>query len=99
MFNSLRTWWLTLDRHCGAFIIAGGPPGFSKHSVPPEIARAVNQRFLIQLLQSDTRYMLADDAFVEIDLELAGFAFSQKTTYGFRYRSVSREGPQSGKPA
>lgn len=25
-FNELRTWWLTLDRHCGAFIVAGGPP-------------------------------------------------------------------------
>ena len=99
MFNSLRTWWLTLDRHCGAFMIAGGPPGVSKQSVPPEIARAVNQRFLIQLLHGDARYMLADDAFVEVDLEVAGFAFSQKTTCGFRYRSVSWKDPQSGKPA
>lgn len=35
MFNSLRTWWLTLDPHWGAFIIAGGPAGFSVNPVPP----------------------------------------------------------------
>jgi hypothetical protein len=99
MFNSLRTWWLTLDRHCGAFIIAGGPPGFSNQSVPPEIARVVNRGVLIQLLHGDARYMLADDAFVKVDLEWAGFAFSQKTTCGFRYRAVSWKDRRSGKPA
>jgi Protein of unknown function (DUF4238) len=34
MFNSLRTWWLALDRHWGALIVAGGPSGFSTGAVP-----------------------------------------------------------------
>jgi hypothetical protein len=89
MFNSLRTWWLSLDRHCGAFIIAGGPPGFSNRGVQPEIARVINQRFLTQLLHGDARYMLADDPYIEADLEWAGFKFEQRTTHGFRYRADS----------
>jgi hypothetical protein len=89
MFNSLRTWWLSLDRHCGAFIIAGGAPGFSNRGVQPEIARVINQRFLTQLLHGDARYMLADDPYLEADLEWAGFKFEQRTTHGFRYRADS----------
>ncbi len=89
MFNSLRTWWLSLDRHWGAFIIAGGPPGFSNRRVQPEIARVINQRFLTQLLHGDARYMLADDPYLEADLEWAGFKFEQRTTHGFRYRADS----------
>lgn len=89
MFNSLRTWWLSLDRHCGAFIIAGGPPGFSNRGVQPEIARVINQRILTQLLDGDARYMLADDPYLKADLEWAGFKFEQRTTHGFRYRADS----------
>ena len=87
MFNSLRTWWLSLDRHWGAFIIAGGPPGFTNNVVEPAVARVINQRFLIQLLHGDARYMLADDPFLEADLEWAGFKFEQRTTHGVRYRA------------
>jgi len=86
MFNSLRTWWLTLDRHCGAFIIAGGPPGFSSSAVPPEIAHVINRQYLTQFLHGDARYMLAADDFILGDLEWAGFVFDKKTTHGFRYR-------------
>lgn len=95
MFNSLRTWWLTLDRHWGAFIIVGGPPGFSNHAVPEEVARAVNQRYLVQLLHGDARYLLADDPYLEPDLKWAGFAFEQRTSRGFRYRAVSWADPDS----
>ena len=87
MFNPLRTWWLGLDRYFGAFIIAGGPPGFSNLGVRPEIARVVNRRFLVQLLHGDARYMLADDDHIETDLEWAGFKFDKNTTHGFRYRA------------
>ncbi|MDB5576615.1 MAG: hypothetical protein JWR80_1791 [Bradyrhizobium sp.] len=93
MFNALRTWWLTLDRHWGAFIIAGGPPGFSNMGVQPEIARVLNQIFLVQLLHGDARYMLADDAFLEPDLDWAGFRFEQRTTRGFRYRADTWQDP------
>lgn len=87
MFGSLRTWWLSLDRHWGAFIIAGGPAGFSNNSVEPAVARVINQRFLTQLLHGDARYMLADDPYLQPDLEWAGFKFEQPTTHGFRYRA------------
>ncbi|WP_143412416.1 hypothetical protein [Gluconobacter sp. DsW_056] len=87
MFNSLRTWWLSLNRYFGAFIIAGGSPGFSNLGVQPEIARVVNRRFLVQLLHGDARYMLADDEHIENDLEWAGFKFDKNTTHGFRYRA------------
>jgi hypothetical protein len=93
MFNSLRTWWLTLDRHWGAFIVAGGPPGFSSTSVDPRVARVINQRYLVQLLHGDARYMLADDPYLEPDLKWAGFAFEQSTTRGFRFRADTWKDP------
>lgn len=89
MFNSLRTWWLALDRHWGAFIVAGGPPGFSIRAVPSDLARVVNRQYLIQLLKGSARYVLADDDFRGEDLEWAGFTFAQRTTHGFRYRKAS----------
>ncbi|WP_158213716.1 DUF4238 domain-containing protein [Sphingopyxis witflariensis] len=90
MFNSLRTWWLTLDQHHGAFIIAGGPSGFSSSTVPPEIAHVINRQYLTQFLHGDARYMLAHDEFIPADLEWAGFVFEKKTTRGFRYRKQPR---------
>lgn len=88
MFNSLRTWWLTLDRHWGAFIIAGGPPGFTSNMFPEDAARVINRQYLAQLTHGDARYMLADDSFLEPDLLWAGHAFERRTTHGFRYRAV-----------
>lgn len=73
----------------GAFIIAGGPPGFSNHAIPREVAQVVNRQYLTQLAHSDARYMLAEDPFLESDLEWAGYSFEQPTTRGFRYRAVS----------
>jgi hypothetical protein len=87
MFNSLRTWWLSLDRHCGAFVVAGGPPGFSNSAVTEEVIRMVNQIYLTQLRHGNARYMIADDPFLEADLEWAGYAFEKHTTHGFRYRA------------
>ncbi|PYE92716.1 uncharacterized protein DUF4238 [Rhizobium sp. PP-F2F-G38] len=87
MFDGLRIWWLPLDRHCGAMIVAGGPSGFSHQSVSADVVRLANQRYLIQLLQADARYLIADDDFLSADLNWAGFSFEQKTTRGFRYRS------------
>lgn len=89
MFKSLRTWWLARDRYWGAFIVAGGPSGFSIGAVPPDLARVVNRQYLVQLLEGGARYMLADDDFLGEDLEWAGFTFSQRTTRGFRYRKGS----------
>ena len=88
MFDSLRTWWLTLDRHWGAFIVAGGPSGFSLNLVTPELTRVVNRQYLTQFLNGDARYMLADDDFVATDLNWTGFMFDQKTTRGSRYRKM-----------
>ena len=85
MFNSLQTWWLPLDRHCGTLIAAGGPPGFSARPVPPDFARAVNRQYLVQLLEDRARYVLAEDDFLGQDLEWAGFTFSQRTARGSRY--------------
>jgi hypothetical protein len=92
MFNSLQTWWLALDRHWGAFIVAGGPSGFSARAVPPDLARVVNRQYLVQLLEGSARYMLADDDFLGEDLEWAGFTFAQRTARGFRYRSMGTAG-------
>jgi len=89
MFNSLRTWWLALDRHWGAFFVAGGPPGFSSGAVPPDIARVVNRLYLVQLLEGGARYMLADDDFLGEDLEWAAFTFAQRTSRSFRYRKTT----------
>jgi hypothetical protein len=88
MFNSLRTWWLSLNRDWGAFIVAGGPSGFSTGAVPPDLARVVNRQYLVQLLEGGARYMLADDDFLGEDLQWAGFIFAQRTARGSRYRKV-----------
>jgi Protein of unknown function (DUF4238) len=62
VFNSLRTWWLTLDRHWGAFIVAGGPPGFTINVMPADAARVINRQYLIQHQNSlSVRYLIADD--------------------------------------
>ncbi|AJR23033.1 hypothetical protein TZ53_03870 [Sphingobium sp. YBL2] len=97
MFNSLRTWWLTLDPHWGAFLIAGGPAGFSVNPVPPQIARVVNRQYLTQFLHGSARYLLAEDDFLSEDLDWAGYAFETHTTRGFRYRKVTPP-TQTGKP-
>jgi hypothetical protein len=89
MFNSLRTWWLALDRHWGALIVAGGPSGFSTGAVPPDLTRVVNRQYLVQLLEVSARYMLADDDFLGENLEWAGVTFSRRTARGFRYRKVT----------
>jgi hypothetical protein len=88
MFNSLRTWWLTLDRHWGALIIAGGPSGFSVGAVPADLARLINRQYLVQLLAGNARYMLADDGLLAEDLEWAGFSFERQTARGFRFQKV-----------
>ena len=89
-FNDLRTWWLTLDRYCGAFIIAGGPPGFSNSTLPPDAARMINQQYLVQHGNSMTvRYLLANDPYLDDDLMLAGYGFERSTTHGARWRKLS----------
>ena len=86
-FNELRTWWLTLDRHCGAFIVAGGPPRFSNDTMPVNAARVVNRQYLVQHGNSMTvRYLIADDPYVDADLEWAGYNFERRTTHGARWR-------------
>ena len=91
-FDSLRTWWLTLDRYWGAFIVAGGPSSFTNTTMPLDAARVINRRYLIQLQNSlSVRYLIADDKYVEEDLEWTGYRFEQRTTHGFRYRKVASE--------
>lgn len=86
-FNSLRTWWITLDRHWGAFIIAGGPPGFTNRPMPLDAARVINRQYLVQLQNSlSVRYLIADDEHLAEDMEWAGHRFERSTTNGFRYR-------------
>lgn len=86
-FDSLRTWWLTLDRNWGAFIIAGGPPGFSNNAMPLDASRVINRQYLVQLQNSlSVRYLIADDEHLPDDMEWAGHRFERSTTNGFRYR-------------
>ena len=89
MFRSLRTWWLALDRFWGAFIIAGGPSGFSNRAIDAGVAHVANRRHLVQFLNGGARYLLAEDPFIHGDLEWAGLAFAQRTRRGFRYQAVS----------
>ena len=98
-FNELRTWWLTLDRHCGAFIVAGGPAGFSNMTMPPETVRVINRQYLVQHGNSMTvRYLLADDPYLDEDLVWAGYEFDHRRSMaqakrgglnGFVYQFVS----------
>lgn len=89
-FDSLRTWWLTLDRCWGAFIIAGGPPGFANTTMPLDAARVINRRYLVQHQNSlSVRYLIADDEHLEEDLEWAGYRFERRTKHGFRYRKMA----------
>lgn len=89
-FNSLRTWWLTLDRHWGAFIIAGGPPGFSNRAMPRDAARVINRQYLIQHQNSlSVRYLIADDEDLPEDLNWAGYRFERRTKHGFRYCKIT----------
>jgi hypothetical protein len=86
-FNELRTWWLTLDRHCGAFIVAGGPSRFSIIPMPGDAARVINRQYLVQHGNGMTvRYLIADDPYVDEDLEWAGYSFERRTTHGARWR-------------
>lgn len=90
VFNNLRTWWVTLDRHCGAFIVAGGPPAFTNSVMPEDAARMINRQYLVQHGNSLTvRYMLANDAHLDGDLEWAGYGLDQRTTHGARWRKAS----------
>lgn len=85
-FDTLRTWWLSLAPHCGAFIVAGGPPGFSNGVMPLDTARMVNRQYLVQHLNSPwVRYLIADDAYLDEDLEWAGYRRESRTTHGARF--------------
>ncbi len=85
MFNDLRTWWLTLDRHWGVFIVLGGPSGFSIDLIDADVARVVNRRYLVQMTQGAARYVLADDNHLHEDLEWAGGSLVDQAAAGFRY--------------
>lgn len=88
-FNNLRTWWLTLDSHCGVFIIAGGPPRFTNSTMPADAARMINRQYLVQQGNSLTvRYMICDDPDLDDDLEWAGYRFERRTTHGARWRKA-----------
>jgi hypothetical protein len=91
MFDSLRIWWLTLDAHWGAFVISGGAPGFSNGILPEATANMINRQYLVQLLNGDARFLLAEDPHMDTDLEWGGFAFDRKNTRELRYRAISRE--------
>lgn len=89
-FNNLRTWWLSLDRHCGAFIVAGGPAGFTKATMPADAARMINRQYLVQHGNSLTvRYLLAEDPYIDEDLAWAGYAFERHIANGERWRKRS----------
>jgi hypothetical protein len=88
MFKSLRTWWLTLDRHWGAFIVSGGPPGFSAGAVPRDVAHVINRQYIVQFLAGSARYLLADDDTLDADLEWAGFKLAQRTARSDRYSKI-----------
>lgn len=89
-FNALQTWWLSLDRWCGVFIVAGGPPGFSNAAMPVDAARMVNRQYLAQHLNSPwVRYLIADDTYLPDDLLWAGYREECWTTHGYRYRKIS----------
>ncbi|WP_370675555.1 DUF4238 domain-containing protein [Pleomorphomonas sp. PLEO] len=86
-FNGLRTWWLTLDRHCGVFIVTGGPANFTNDTIPLEVARVINRQYLVQHGNSMTvRYLIAEDSYVEEDLQWAGYNLEQRTIRGARWR-------------
>ena len=89
--NLLRTWWLALDRQCGAFIVAGGPPGFSNSLMPADAARVINRQYLVQLLNSRwVRYMIGDDEFLDDDLAWAGYTLAAGTTHGHRWQRANK---------
>lgn len=89
-FNNLRTWWLTFDRQCGAFIIVGGSPGFTNTSMSIDAARMINRQYLVQHCNSLTvRYMIGDDDYLNSDLEWAGYRFERRTTHGARWHKKS----------
>ncbi|KTE10842.1 hypothetical protein ATE76_13025 [Sphingopyxis sp. H093] len=91
-FNNLRTWWLTLDRHCGVFIIAGGPPRLTNSTMPADAAQVINRQYLVQHGNSLTvRYMICDDPDLDDDLEWAGYRFERRTTHGARWRKAEAE--------
>ena len=90
-FSNLRTWWLTLDRHCGAFIVVGGPPEFTNTFMPEDAARVINRQYLVQHGNSlAVRYLIGDDPHLDDDLEWAGFRFDRRTTHGARWRKAAR---------
>ena len=85
-FNNLRTWWLSLDQYWGAFIVLGGPSGFSNSEMPADTARMINRQFLVQRLNSMTvRYLIADDSYLNEDLDWAGFDLARCTSSGKRW--------------
>ncbi|XUU60280.1 DUF4238 domain-containing protein [Erythrobacter sp. HA6-11] len=92
LFDNLRTWWLSLDRHCGVFIVAGGPPNFSHTDMPGDAVRVINRQYLVQHCNSmSVRYLIADDDFLDDDLDWAGYCHQTRTTHGHRWRKVVKD--------
>lgn len=55
--------------------------------MPVNAARMVNQQYLVQHGNSMTvRYLIADDPYVDEDLDWAGYNFERRTTHGARWR-------------
>ena len=85
-FDDLRTWWLSLGRYGGAFVVAGGPIGFSNCDMSAETARMINRLYFVQFMTSlSVRYLIADDSDLERDLEWAGYHLGRRTTHGARW--------------
>lgn len=86
-FATLRTWWLSLDKDWGVFIIAGGPSGFSKMELPKDTARMINRLYLVQQQHdSAARFLFAEDDQLVSDLEWAGYELHSYTPRRSRFR-------------
>jgi Protein of unknown function (DUF4238) len=87
MFSALRTWWLSLDRSWGIFIVAGGPPGFSQMELPLDTAIMINRLYLVQQQhESASRFLIAEDDFLVDDLDWAGYKLESRTQRIVRFR-------------
>jgi hypothetical protein len=83
-----KAWWLPLTSYCGALITLDTPfPQLSHIDMGDDTVRALNRMYLTQLVASlSVRYCIADDEFLELDLDWLGYDLVQRSKMGFRYK-------------
>lgn len=93
-----KAWWLPLTPYCGALITRGTPFAELAHmDIEDDAVRMFNRRYLVQLREGlSVRYCLADDVYLDVDLDWAGYDLVTRSKMVSRYERRDRQTTPSG---